>query len=141
MTRIDANGNTVAGQPCYLRNLLKRVGTSYETDAHDRIMVNLPDGGYVCFFAKDETRLARWVRENIKGKLPANPWVLFTKRTEDPKLAWLEVQLTAAGIESRREGHSAHAPILQVHQSDLDAAWKILDPVDELPDDDAMFQP
>jgi hypothetical protein len=66
-------------------------------------------------------------------------WVQFTKRTEDPKLAWLERQLTAAGIEHRRHGRSFHAPILQVREDQLDAAWEILDPVDDIEDDDPRW--
>lgn len=67
-------------------------------------------------------------------------WVRFTKRTEDPKLKWLEAELKRHGIKSRRNGESWHAPILEVKQKDLDAAWKILDPVDDVPDDDARFR-
>jgi len=66
-------------------------------------------------------------------------WVLFTKRTDDPKLAWLECQLADSGIKSQRHGHSWHAPILQVREKDLGKAWKILTPVDDVPDDDPMF--
>ena len=68
-----------------------------------------------------------------------NAYVLFTKRTDDPKLAWLERQLAAAGIKSRRNGESWHAPILEVKQKDLQAAWDILAPVDDLLDDDPGF--
>lgn len=69
-----------------------------------------------------------------------NAWVTFTRRTDDPKLAWLERQLQREGIESRRNGKSAHAPILEVHEHDLDAAWEILDTVDDMDDDDPMFK-
>jgi len=62
-------------------------------------------------------------------------WVTFTRRTNDQKLAWLEKQLDAAKISHRRHGESVHAPILQVPGGQLDQAWKILDPVDDLPDD------
>ena len=67
-------------------------------------------------------------------------WVLFTKRTEEPKLAWLESQLDAAQIPHRRNGDSFHAPIVEVPSGKLDAAWAILDPVDNMDDDDPMFQ-
>lgn len=66
-------------------------------------------------------------------------WVRFTKRTDDPKLAWLERRLRAAGIPSRRNGYSFHAPILEVPKDKLDAAWEILRPVDDVDDDDPMF--
>lgn len=66
-------------------------------------------------------------------------WVRFTRRTNDPKLAWLQAQLAQAGIPSRRNGESWHAPILEVPEDKLDAAWAILDPVDDIPDDNFMF--
>lgn len=66
-------------------------------------------------------------------------WEMFTKRTEDPKLAWLERVLTVAGIPHRRNGRSFHAPILEVPRERLDEAWKILSPVDDIPDDDSFF--
>jgi len=67
-------------------------------------------------------------------------WVLFTKRTDDPKLAWLEARLREVGIPSRRNGHSWHAPVLEVPQDRLDQAWAVLAPVDGVDDDDPMFQ-
>jgi len=66
-------------------------------------------------------------------------WTTFTRRTNDPKLAWLEGQLSEAGIKSQRNGESFHAPILEVPVDSLDKAWDILDPVDDLPDDDPRF--
>ena len=66
-------------------------------------------------------------------------WVLFTKRTDDPKLAWLQRQLKAAGIPNRRNGWSFHAPILEVPEEYEDAAWAILTPVDDIDDDDPRF--
>lgn len=67
-------------------------------------------------------------------------WGLFTKRTEDPKLSWLEGKLSEAGISHRRAGESAHAPILEVAPEHLEAAWTILDPIDDIADDNEMFQ-
>lgn len=46
---------------------------------------------------------------------------------------------SAAGIDSRRNGESFHAPILEVPEASLDLAWEILDPVDDVADDDPMF--
>jgi hypothetical protein len=66
-------------------------------------------------------------------------WVLFTKRTDDPKLAWLERRLDEARIPHRRAGWSWHAPILEVPSDRLDDAWKILTPVDDIEDDDPRF--
>jgi hypothetical protein len=73
-------------------------------------------------------------------------WVMLTKRTEDPKLAWLETHLRDHGIPSRRRGSSFHAPILEVPKDRADAAWKLLGAkigrrvLDDIPDDDPMFQ-
>jgi hypothetical protein len=67
-------------------------------------------------------------------------WKQFTKRTNDPKLAWLERRLTEAGIPNTRAGvPSFHAPILRVANTKLDDAWEILDPVDEIEDDDPRW--
>ena len=67
-------------------------------------------------------------------------WEQFTKRTDDPKLAWLESKLDEAGIANRRSGRSCHAPIMQVDASKIEEAWDILNPVDDIQDDDEMFQ-
>lgn len=66
-------------------------------------------------------------------------WVVLARRTSDPKLAWLERKLAARAIISRRNGHSFHAPILEVRARDLSAAMRLLRPVDDLPDDDPRF--
>lgn len=78
-------------------------------------------------------------------------WELFTKRTDDPKLAWIEGQLDLMDIPHRRNGHSFHGPILEVPSERYDEAWSILTiPVflpdgtecilDDIPDDDPRFQ-
>ena len=69
----------------------------------------------------------------------ADEWVLFTKRTDDPTLSWLEHRLDDAGIPHRRNGWSFHAPIMEVPADRLSEAWVILDPVDDIDDDDEMF--
>jgi hypothetical protein len=67
-------------------------------------------------------------------------WVLFTKRTEEPKLRCLERRLTAAGIHHRRNGDSFHAPILEVPADRVDEAWHVLNAIgDDTPDDDPRF--
>ena len=79
-------------------------------------------------------------RDGAMGfKLNKMDWVMFTKRTDGPKLVWLERVLARVGIPSRRNGHSFHAPILEVPKDKLDAAWEILTPVDDIPDDDERF--
>ena len=65
--------------------------------------------------------------------------VLFTKRTNDPKLNWIERQLTSVNILWQRKGYSFHAPILYVEKNRIDDAWKILDPIDDIPDDDVRW--
>lgn len=78
----------------------------------------------------------------MKPKPQPIAWVQFTKRTNDPKLSWLEAQLDAAGIPHRRAGESWHAPITEVPEDQLEAAWAILAPFDDpdkYPDDHPMF--
>lgn len=53
-------------------------------------------------------------------------FVTFTRRTNDPKLAYLEHRLTEANIPHRRNGHSFHAPIMEVPEEFFDAAEDIL---------------
>jgi len=68
-------------------------------------------------------------------------WVQFTKRTEDPKLAWLECKLALRGIPSKRAGFSFHAPILEVPEEYEKAAQKILSyHIDNMPDNAKMFR-
>ena len=74
-------------------------------------------------------------------------WVQYTKRTNDPKLAWLESELERRGIPSRRKGESWHAPILQVPEEHLETAWNLLNEdvfgdgerFDDIEDDDPVF--
>jgi hypothetical protein len=66
-------------------------------------------------------------------------FVTLTRRTNDPKLAYLEFLLDEAGIPSRRNGESAHAPILEVDQRFIDDAWALLDPIDNDNDDDPRY--
>jgi len=66
-------------------------------------------------------------------------WVQFTKRTNAPKLTWLVLELRRLGIPCRLNGASFHAPLLQVLERDRDRAWSILNPVDDIPDEDLCF--
>lgn len=87
-----------------------------------------------------------------RQKIDTSPsWVDFTRRTNDPKLAYIERLLKERGIPFRRFGRSFHAPILQVHSNRLDEAWAVLDmpmtgpggkptTFDELPDDHPTFR-
>ena len=77
----------------------------------------------------------------MANERPDRNWVTFTRRTEDPKLAWIERELDKRGIPHRRDGRSFHAPILQVWAESLDDAWEVLPfHIDELPDDDLTFE-
>ena len=79
---------------------------------------------------------------------------LFCKRTEDPKLSYIESLLDSRKIRHRRNGFSAHGPILEVDSRKTDAAWELLSlrgkqdlglPVrpgvqlDDIPDDHKCF--
>lgn len=85
--------------------------------------------------------LKRATVESSEGKPPIE-FELFTKRTDDPKLAWLESQLDWLGIAHRRNGESWHAPILEVDKSKLDVANAVVLEygIDELPDDHPVFR-
>lgn len=74
-------------------------------------------------------------------------WETFCKRTEDPKLEFIEKLLTERGIAHRRNGSSFHAPILEVPAYQLAKAWDMLGEdvfgdgqcLDDIPDDDPVF--
>jgi len=74
-------------------------------------------------------------------------WTTFTRRTEDPKLAFIESLLTQRGIPHRRNGESWHAPILEVPESHIHLAWGLLSEdvfgdgqtLDDIDDDDPIF--
>jgi hypothetical protein len=53
-------------------------------------------------------------------------WVRFTKRTDDPKLAYLERRLDGMGVPHRRNGFSFHAPIMEVPEAFLERADAML---------------
>ena len=58
---------------------------------------------------------------------PETEWVTFCKRTEDPKLAWIERELDKLGIPHRRHGSSFHAShVLQVPEDREVEAHSIL---------------
>lgn len=70
-----------------------------------------------------------------------NDWTTIFRRTNDPKLGWLERLFEKNGIPSRRNGESFHAPILEVPTEHEEAAWDLLShELDELADDDPMFE-
>jgi hypothetical protein len=80
-----------------------------------------------------------------------NEWTIFCKRTEDPKLRYIESRLDELGIPHRRNGESWHAPILEVPAANHPQAYGLLLEVvdndeqgnlirlDNIEDDDPMF--
>jgi hypothetical protein len=64
--------------------------------------------------------------EILPEEHPEPAFVVFTRRTDDPKLTWLQYQLEQRGIVSRRNGYSFHAPILEVDAEKLVEAWAFL---------------
>jgi hypothetical protein len=85
-------------------------------------------------------------------------WVSFCRRTNDPKLAYIEHRLTEMKIPHRRNGESFHSPILEVPDDRHAEAYELLnepfdeakagEPADEhglirlddVPDDDPAFE-
>jgi hypothetical protein len=67
-------------------------------------------------------------------------WVTVCRRTNDPKLAWIERELITLGIASRRHGESFHAPILEIDAAAEDRFWEWFEPYDTIPDDDPRFE-
>ncbi len=59
------------------------------------------------------------------AKLPEE-WVTILKRTNDPKLTWITVLFSDAGIPWRRNGDSFHAPIVEVRKEFAEVAWLLL---------------
>ena len=66
-------------------------------------------------------------------------WIQLTKRTNDPKLTWLRSELAELGIMTRIKGESFHAPIMQVQEWNLEAAYDVLNVIDDMPDNHMQF--
>ena len=61
------------------------------------------------------------------NRLERTGWEILCKRTEDPKLAWIERELDKLSIPHRRNGRSWHADhILEVPEVHSEAANAIL---------------
>lgn len=109
----------------YMRQQSRRLGL--DGDSVDWKRVNWPEiWEYFKAIATEEI-------DNTK-------YVQFTRRTNEPKLAWIEQQLEREGIKHRRQGESWHAPILEVEESRINDAWAILTLVDDIEDDDPQFE-
>jgi len=126
-------------------------GVWYAWDEDDRVYVQDPknpeamDDGYVyignlAWPNAPDADPVKVLREFVGFR-----WETFCKRTEDPKLSYIERMLDARGIPHRRNGESWHAPILEVPEQHLAAAWEMLGEdvdgrrLDDIPDDDLMF--
>lgn len=66
-------------------------------------------------------------------------YVLFTKRTNDPKLSYVLKKCREKGLRVKKSGKSFHAPCSWVHVEDEEKAWEILSPIDDIDDNDPMF--
>jgi hypothetical protein len=86
-----------------------------------------------------EFECAVFIKAGMDAVTEGRKWTTLTSRTDDPKLSWLEQQLDLSEISHRRNGETFHAPIMEVQQMHFDAAWKILEPVDDIPDDDPRW--
>ena len=116
------------------------IETLWEKDARLHAEDVALDAAYAAAEEFDAKRQERWLDESFEP---------FTRRTDDPKLAWLEHQLSEAGIMHLRRGESVHAPIMCVEKARLSEAQAILDQVvihkgmptriDDLPDNDSIF--
>jgi len=87
-------------------------------------------------------RRAQSTLEEMRLKMEtdnAKRWVVLCKRTEDPKLGWLEKTLDGHGIPNRRNGFSFHGPVLEVREDFEGKAQRILALVDHMEDDDVIF--
>jgi len=87
-------------------------------------------------------------------KKKIHDWVMFTKRTEFPKLGYIIDWCRTQGIPTRIVKHSMHAPILEVPEHFLGKANRVLEEkvtktgrrsrfghsrFDDIEDDHAMF--
>lgn len=80
---------------------------------------------------------------------PVHNWVAFTRRTNEPKLKFIEGWLDNLQIPHRRNGASYHAPILEVPSTEYEVAyteilmaesdsWQGI--FDDVEDDDPLFE-
>jgi hypothetical protein len=109
------------------------------TDQEKIEAANKLDQQYAEAEAFDKKQFEAWLEENT---------VVFTKRTNFPKLGYIIHLLNEEGIPSALYGESFHAPILRVAKGQEDAAWRILmanfpqaaKALDDVEDDDPYFQ-
>ncbi len=76
----------------------------------------------------------------VRSTVNLPEWILFTKRTANPKLKWLLDECRKSKLRVFRQGRSFHAPCTYVHREDEEAAWNILTPVDDMADDHPKFR-
>jgi len=115
-----------------IREHLKKRGDLLELPCGDRITRNPHIGKQV--------RHGRNGFVFVQVRARVQEWKLFTKRTANPKRAWLMAKCKEVGlrvfIQNKR---FMGEPISYVHRDDFTAAWAILAPVDNVRDDDARF--
>jgi len=115
-----------------IREHLKKRGDLLELPCGDRI-TRTPHIG-------KQVRAGRNGFVFVQVRARVQEWKLFTKRTANPKRAWLMRQCKDAGLRvMTHEKRFMGEPTTWVHRDDEDAAWDILSPVDDVPDDDARF--
>jgi len=66
-------------------------------------------------------------------------WTVLTRRIGVPKLTWIMGALRTSDVMCRLNGINFDTPILEVVKEDFDRAWLILGPIDDVTDDDPMF--
>lgn len=76
----------------------------------------------------------------VQVRVRVPEWLTFTKRTSNPKLGWVMDKCKSAGLRVFKEGKSFHGPTSYVHRDDYAAAWAILGPIDNIPDDAPQFR-
>ena len=76
----------------------------------------------------------------VQVRVMVREYKLLTKRTNNPKLAWVLNACKSAGLRVFVEGRSFHAPVSYVYRDDYVKAWDILGPIDDEPDDAPRFR-
>jgi hypothetical protein len=96
---------------------------------------------------RDYARSAEWHARQL-DKWLEKVSVLFTKRTDYPKLGYIIHRLNEEGVPNVIHGRSFHGPILRVHKDYEELAWAVLGErvgrsrkrLDDLDDDDPRFE-
>lgn len=69
MIKMDINGNTVARNEKYLRNIIRNMSTgTYSRDSVGLIMVDCGDGGTIRFYGDEEPRSTLHIEKHLTLK-------------------------------------------------------------------------